>query len=61
MGLGTSPVELNTLSDKEIGELANNLRKGVPMATPVFDGAQEEEIKALLALADLPESGQITL
>ena len=61
VGLGTSPVELNTLSDKEIGELANNLRKGVPMATPVFDGAQEEEIKALLALADLPESGQMTL
>ncbi len=61
VGLGTSPVELNTLSDKEVGELANNLRKGVPMATPVFDGAQEEEIKALLALADLPESGQMTL
>ena len=61
VGLGTSPVELNTLSDKEVGELASNLRKGVPMATPVFDGAQEEEIKALLALADLPESGQMTL
>ena len=61
VGLGTSPVELNTLSDKEIGDLANNLRKGVPMATPVFDGAQEGEIKTLLALADLPESGQMTL
>ncbi|MBX9705001.1 MAG: DNA-directed RNA polymerase subunit beta, partial [Gammaproteobacteria bacterium] len=39
----------------------DNLRAGVPMATPVFDGANEAEIKEMLALADLPESGQITL
>ena len=53
--------ELETLSDSEIMELASNLRKGVPMATPVFDGASEVEIKQMLALADLPTSGQTTL
>ncbi|WP_071873530.1 DNA-directed RNA polymerase subunit beta [Atopomonas hussainii] len=52
---------LDTLSDKEVLELANNLKKGVPMATPVFDGAEEVEIKKMLKLADLPESGQMTL
>ncbi len=54
-------VKLKSLKDAEIIELANNLRKGVPMATPVFDGAKEEEIKELLKLADMPESGQMTL
>ncbi len=53
--------ELETLRDSEIMELASNLRKGVPMATPVFDGASEVEIKQMLALADLPTSGQTTL
>lgn len=53
--------ELDTLSDEEVLELADNLRAGVPMASPVFDGAQEEEIKALLRLADLSDTGQITL
>jgi len=53
--------DLASLSDEEIVSLANNLRKGVPMATPVFDGADEEEIKAMLRLAGLPESGQTTL
>jgi len=42
-------------------ELAENLRKGVPMATPVFDGAAEVQIKSMLKLAGLPESGQVTL
>jgi DNA-directed RNA polymerase subunit beta len=42
-------------------ELARNLTDGVPMATPVFDGASEAEIKALLELADLPTSGQTEL
>jgi DNA-directed RNA polymerase subunit beta len=42
-------------------ELASNLTDGVPMATPVFDGAAEDSIKDLLALADMPESGQFTL
>jgi len=49
------------LNDHEIVELAKNLSHGVPMATPVFDGASEEEIKHLLALADLPTTGQTYL
>ncbi|MBM70411.1 MAG: DNA-directed RNA polymerase subunit beta [Haliea sp.] len=53
--------DLKSLNDKEILALAENLRAGVPMATPVFDGAAEESIKELLSLADLPESGQFTL
>jgi DNA-directed RNA polymerase subunit beta len=53
--------DLNSFSDEEINELAKNLKGGVPMATPVFDGATEEEIKAMLKLADLPEDGQMTL
>jgi len=52
---------LDTLTDLEILELAKNLRKGVPMATPVFAGATEDEIKDLLELAGLPRSGQIQL
>jgi DNA-directed RNA polymerase subunit beta len=59
-GAGRSE-DLDSLTDDEIRTLAQNLRKGVPMATPVFDGAAESEIKALLALADMPESGQFTL
>ncbi|MBL8311552.1 MAG: DNA-directed RNA polymerase subunit beta [Burkholderiales bacterium] len=53
--------EVGALSDAEVGELAQNLRVGVPFATPVFDGASESEIKSMLKLAGLPESGQITL
>ena len=53
--------DLKSFSDDEILELANNLRSGVPMATPVFDGIKEEDIKSLLKMADLPESGQIQL
>jgi DNA-directed RNA polymerase subunit beta len=53
--------DLSELSDSEVVELAGNLRKGVPMATPVFDGAKESEIKEMLRLADLPEGGQTTL
>ncbi len=53
--------DLDSLSDDEILELSNRLRGGVPMATPVFDGAQEHEIKSMLKLAKLPLSGQITL
>ncbi|PLA74054.1 DNA-directed RNA polymerase subunit beta [Hydrogenovibrio sp. SC-1] len=54
-------VDFDSLTENEILELASNLRKGVPMASPVFDGASEAEIKALLRLADLPESGQMVL
>jgi DNA-directed RNA polymerase subunit beta len=61
VGVGTKPAGIDKLSAAEVDELAGNLRQGVPIATPVFDGAEEEEIKKLLALADLPESGQMTL
>jgi DNA-directed RNA polymerase subunit beta len=57
----TARVNLKQFSDAEILALAENLRSGVPMATPVFDGAEESEIKAMLKLADLPESGQTRL
>ena len=53
--------DLSLFSDKEVLEMASNLKKGVPMATPVFDGADEHEIKDLLELADIPRSGQMTL
>ncbi|MFL2700571.1 MAG: DNA-directed RNA polymerase subunit beta [Gammaproteobacteria bacterium] len=53
--------DINSFSNVEITELAENLRNGLPIATPVFDGAKESEIKDLLKLADIPESGQITL
>jgi DNA-directed RNA polymerase subunit beta len=58
---GGQKEDIKSLSDVEVVELASNLRHGVPMATPVFDGASEEEIKSLLALADLPTSGQTLL
>ncbi len=53
--------DIDGFSDDEVIELARNLRRGVPFATPVFDGASEDEIKAMLELAGLPRSGQITL
>ena len=53
--------DLEGLTDEEIFELASNLRHGVPFATPVFDGASEDEIKRMLELAGLPRSGQVTL
>ncbi len=53
--------DLKSFSDDELIEMANNLRGGVPMATQVFDGASESQIKSLLKLADMPESGQMTL
>ena len=53
--------DIQSLNNSEINELAENLRNGLPIATPVFDGAKESEIKDLLKLADLPESGQIDL
>ncbi|RKZ88549.1 MAG: DNA-directed RNA polymerase subunit beta [Gammaproteobacteria bacterium] len=53
--------DLDSLTDDEIIELAHNLKAGVPMATPVFDGAAESEIKDMLELAGLPRSGQAML
>jgi DNA-directed RNA polymerase subunit beta len=61
LGESHQEFDLDTFSDDEINRLAQNLRKGVPVATPVFDGARESEIKEMLKLADIPESGQITL
>ena len=58
---GGQKVRLTDLTDDEIEELAGNLRHGVPMATPVFDGASEQEIKQLLALAGVPVTGQAQL
>jgi DNA-directed RNA polymerase subunit beta len=58
---GFTKYSIDKFSDSEIITLANNLRNGVPMATPVFDGASEEEIKKMLELADLPTSGQSIL
>ncbi|MBJ7516609.1 MAG: DNA-directed RNA polymerase subunit beta, partial [Stenotrophomonas sp.] len=54
-------VDLTQFSDEELLRLAGNLTDGVPMATPVFDGATEAEIKRMLELADLPTSGQTQL
>jgi DNA-directed RNA polymerase subunit beta len=53
--------DLKSFSDAEILEMAHNLIAGVPMATPVFDGADEEDIRRMLRLADLPEDGQTIL
>lgn len=61
LGHGAQSVDLSTFSDEEVMRLAQNLRKGLPLATPVFDGAHESEIKGLLELGGLPTSGQITL
>ena len=58
---GFTKYSIDKFSDQEIITLANNLKNGVPMATPVFDGASEEEIKKMLELAELPTSGQSIL
>ena len=60
-GLDGRGVDFDTLDDREVRELAGNLVEGLPIATPVFDGAKEEDIKRLLTLAELPESGQSVL
>jgi DNA-directed RNA polymerase subunit beta len=59
--VGNKKEPLDELTDSEIMELAENLKAGVPMATPVFDGASESEIKQMLKLAGIDESGQVTL
>ncbi len=58
---GARKEDIKSLTDEEISDLAHNLRSGVPVATPVFDGAAEEEIKRMLELAGLPRSGQTRL
>ncbi|WP_417598838.1 DNA-directed RNA polymerase subunit beta [Oceanospirillum sp.] len=59
--VGNHKEDIDSLTDDEVIALAQNLRKGVPIATPVFDGAPEPEIKELLRLADIPDSGQVWL
>ncbi|RMH34143.1 MAG: DNA-directed RNA polymerase subunit beta [Gammaproteobacteria bacterium] len=58
---GKKKVSLDELSDEEFFALADNLRDGVPMATPAFDGCNEDEMRQMLELADLPTSGQMWL
>jgi len=59
--IGERSEDIKSLTDEEVLELAGNLRAGVPMATSVFDGAAESEIKDMLGLAGMDESGQVTL
>ena len=59
--IGDRKEDIKGLSDDEVLELAHNLRGGVPMATPVFDGAAEVEVKSMLELAGIDESGQFWL
>ncbi len=60
-GVGEQNVDFSQFGDNELLTLSRNLRDGVPIATPVFDGASEEELRELLRLAELPENGQTTL
>ncbi|MGD9172321.1 MAG: DNA-directed RNA polymerase subunit beta, partial [Candidatus Thiodiazotropha sp.] len=53
--------DIESLTDEEVVAMCHNLKQGVPMATPVFDGAHESEVKQMLELAGLPESGQCKL
>lgn len=53
--------ELDRRSTEQLVDLAQNVRSGVPMATPVFDGAVEADVSAMLRMAGLDESGQVTL
>jgi DNA-directed RNA polymerase subunit beta len=52
---------IKSLKEEELVELGENLRHGVPIATPVFDGAKEKDIEEMLDLAGLDHSGQVTL
>ena len=54
-------VDIASFSDDEVQRLAVNLKGGLPIATPAFDGAKESEIKELLELGGYPSSGQVTL
>ena len=53
--------DVSSLNDNELIEMATNLRKGVPIATPVFDGAREADIDSMLTNAGLETNGQVTL
>ncbi|MEM7522972.1 MAG: DNA-directed RNA polymerase subunit beta [Pseudomonadota bacterium] len=60
-GDGVKTEDISDMSDEQVGVLAKNLRKGVPIATPVFDGAREADIERWLSNAGLDPSGQVTL
>ena len=53
--------DLSSLTDHQINQQAQNLKRGIPMATPVFDGASEKDVRDMLKLADLDETGQVWL
>src|SRR3546814_19552851 len=53
--------DISALDDDDLKVLSNNLRHGIPIATPVFDGAREEDISSMLEQAGLNRSGQVTL
>jgi DNA-directed RNA polymerase subunit beta len=61
VGESRQEVDVASFSDDEVIRLATNLRAGLPIATPAFDGAAEKEIKELFKLADMPQSGQFIL
>lgn len=61
VGESRQVVDVASFSDEEVLRLAGNLRAGLPIATPAFDGAAEKEIKELFTLAEMPQSGQFTL
>jgi DNA-directed RNA polymerase subunit beta len=58
---GAEKAEIDNLGEQELVELAGNLAHGVPVASPVFDGAREEDIVSMLEKAGLSASGQVTL
>jgi DNA-directed RNA polymerase subunit beta len=60
---GPTPIwkSIAELSDEDVIDLARSFREGIPLATPVFDGARENDIRHLLEAAKLPETGKITL
>ena len=61
LGHGAQKVDLSTFSDDEIMRLAENLRKGLPVATPVFDGASENDVINLLDDCGYPKTGKLRL
>ena len=60
-GKNVYDTNIQSLNKKEFEELSSNLSLGIPIATPVFDGASVDDVAELLKLADLPSSGQTTL
>ena len=61
VGESRQTVDIATFSDDEVLRMADNMRAGLTIATPAFDGAAEKEIKELFKLAEMPESGQFWL